>query len=132
LQLRGVERKAAEVTSSTARKTVHCVVGIKKGRPFAVLVARGDDATSSLDVIEILAAEQVGERTEGDDPARAAMLHALRVLGLEPSRLAAEGFEEPVMVLDEIADETTFQELRQGWAMRLLAPDDDVGERLPH
>jgi anion-transporting ArsA/GET3 family ATPase len=94
---------------------------MKNGHPFAVLVARGDDTTSSLDVIEVPVTEQP---TDVTDAARAAMLYALRVLGLDPSRLAEEGFEEPVMVLDEIADETTFQELQQGWAMKLLAPDD--------
>jgi hypothetical protein len=106
----------------TARKTVHCVVGLKRSRPFAVLVARGGDTTSSLDVVEI-PPEQAVHGTDGSDPARTAMLHALRVLGFEPSRLEAEGYEDPVIVLDEIPEETTFEELGQGWAMTLLAPD---------
>lgn len=116
-----MNESVALVGPVTVRKTVHCVVGIKKGRPFAVLVARGDDATSSLDVIEIPAA---GQLAEGEDGEHAAMLYALSILGLEPSRLEENGFEQPVMVLAEIADETTFQELQQGWAMKLLAPDD--------
>jgi hypothetical protein len=107
-----------------ARKTVHCVVGMKKEWPFAVLVARGDDTTSNLDVIQIPASETTAEGHEGDGRAAAAMLHALRVLGIEPSRLAAEGFEEPMMTLDELAEETTFEELQQGWAMKLLAPSE--------
>jgi hypothetical protein len=117
----GLNAKLPGLTNVTARKTVHSIVGIKQGRPFAVLVARGDATTSSLDVIEVPVTEQP---TDVTDAARAAMLYALRVLGLDPSRLAEDGFEEPVMVLDEIADETTFQELQQGWAMSLLAPDD--------
>jgi hypothetical protein len=98
------------------RKTVHCVVGLKQGRPFAVLVARGDDTGSSLEVLPIPTADTAD--------AAAAMHHALRRLGLEPALLAASGYEEPVVMLDELAEETTFEELQRDWAMRLLAPKE--------
>jgi hypothetical protein len=106
----------------TARKTIHFIVGTKDELPFAVLVARGDVATSSLDVVAMPAEYRIPGAKSPEERTRDATMYALHSLGFDPATLAAGGFEDPVVLFDALADETTIEDLRQGWAMRLLAP----------